>query len=249
MNLGYPGLSYRPVDSIWPCFKFSCLIVSSYFLADNCFVWEWHFSWILLIYVNYDSMLQRLSLFLFLNTVSYFLLFIFSKWLTSPLFDFCAVMFFKLLFFWLLCNGWRFHCLTFCAEMIPCDSFIWFYAMMFFLCLLRNDLLLLRNTGLSAVWATIARFIEKNKSFYFFFKTGEGVHKFNNLFISKRMVPWRRSSKWRKTGAQGNIRILRSRNTWGQQRECKRKRGYKSFRPCSAQSMTNNLQILVKIWF
>ena len=138
-----------------------------------------------------------------------------------------ASVFFVWLCFFLIAVQWLtvpMQFLTFCAKMIAYDSFIWFCAIMFYLCLLRNDLLLLRSTGLSAVWATTARSHRQKNELFYFFKSGERAHKFNNFVISKRTAPWRRSSKWRKMGAQGNIRILRSRNMWGQQRECKREK-------------------------
>ena len=141
---------------------------------------------------------------------------------------FCYV--FDVSFSWLLCNGWWFHCLTFFAKMIPYDSFVWFCAVMFFLYLLRNDVFFSVYCAMIFYFSEILVCLQCGRplqgvidkeisNFTFLNKT-----KFNNFIISKRTVPWRRSSKWRKTGAQGNIRILRSRNTWGQQRECKRKK-------------------------
>ena len=88
--------------------------------------------------MNYDSILQRLSLFWFLNNAWYFLCLIFLQWLMCYLFDFFAVIF--LCFFsdgCAMADGsivWLYF-----AKMFPYDSFIWFCAMMFVLCLLRND--------------------------------------------------------------------------------------------------------------
>ena len=115
-----------------------------------------------------------------------------------------CLTFVLLSFFWLLCNGWRLHCLTFCAKMIPYDSFIWFCAIMFYLCLLRNDLLLLRSTGLSAVWATTARFIDKQD------QTGtRWVREMNSALVkgprgSRDRLPGPRWSRGRPAGSQGS---------------------------------------------
>ena len=49
---------------------------------------------------------------------------------------------------------------------------------MFFLCLLRNDLLIVRSTGLSAVWATTARSHRQKMSHFIFSKVGK---EFTNL--------------------------------------------------------------------
>ena len=142
--------------------------------------------------------------------------------LTNTSFDFFSVMFLMFLFpdccamadgsiVWLFLQRWFLMILLFdfahwCFFSVCCAMIFYF-----------SDVLVCMQCG-----RPLQGVIDKKR--IFFFKAGEGTRKFNNLIISKRTVPWRRSSKWRKTGVQGNIRILRSRNTWGQQRECKRKK-------------------------